>query len=91
MEKLSTGRRLGRFFAASRQRLREAARGLGVHHLPNANQSTSGGDVDEFTPDATFVKTLIDDTRVMGCLSVVSTAKSEILCGERDEGPSGHH
>ena len=35
LEKLSRGRLLGRFFAASRDRLREVARGLGVHHLAN--------------------------------------------------------
>ena len=35
MEKLSKGRLLGRFFAASRERLREVAGGLGVHHLAN--------------------------------------------------------
>jgi REP element-mobilizing transposase RayT len=35
LEKLSKGRLLGRFFAASRERLREVARGLGVHHLAN--------------------------------------------------------
>jgi hypothetical protein len=35
IEKLSKGRLLGRFFAASRARLREVARDLGVHHLAN--------------------------------------------------------
>jgi len=35
LEKLSKGRLLGRFFAASRARLREAAACLGVHHLAN--------------------------------------------------------
>jgi hypothetical protein len=35
LEKLSRGRVLGRLFAASRERLREVARGLGVHHLAN--------------------------------------------------------
>jgi hypothetical protein len=35
IEKLSKGRLLGRFFAASRERLREVARGHGVHHLAN--------------------------------------------------------
>jgi REP element-mobilizing transposase RayT len=35
LEKLSKGRLLGRFFAASRERLRELARGLGVHRLAN--------------------------------------------------------
>jgi hypothetical protein len=33
--KLRRGRLFGRFFAASRERLREVARGLGVHHLDN--------------------------------------------------------
>ncbi len=33
--KLAGGRLLGRFFAASRQRLREVAERLGVRHLPN--------------------------------------------------------
>jgi len=35
LEKLSQGRRLGRYFAAKRERLREVARDLGVHHLAN--------------------------------------------------------
>jgi hypothetical protein len=35
LEKLSKSRLLGRFFAASRERPREAARGLGVRHLAN--------------------------------------------------------
>jgi hypothetical protein len=35
LEKLSRGRLLGRFFAASRDRLREVAARLGVHHLAN--------------------------------------------------------
>jgi hypothetical protein len=35
LEKLKAGRLLGRFFAASRERLREAAAHLGVHHLAN--------------------------------------------------------
>ncbi len=35
IEKLSKGRLLGRFFAASRERLREIAARLGLHHLPN--------------------------------------------------------
>ncbi len=34
-EKLKGGRLLGRFFAASRQRLREVATRLKVHHLAN--------------------------------------------------------
>ena len=33
--KLSAGRLLGRYFAASRHRLREVAERLGVHHLAN--------------------------------------------------------
>ncbi len=35
LEKLSKGRLFGRFFAASRERLREVATRLGVHHLAN--------------------------------------------------------
>jgi REP element-mobilizing transposase RayT len=35
IEKLSKGRLLGRFFAAKRERLRETAIALGVHHLAN--------------------------------------------------------
>jgi hypothetical protein len=35
MEKLSKGQVLGRFFDASRARLREVAARLGVHHLAN--------------------------------------------------------
>jgi hypothetical protein len=35
IENLSKGRLLGRFFAASRDRLRQAANALGVHHLAN--------------------------------------------------------
>ena len=35
LEKLRGGRLLGRFFAASRERLREVAARLGVHHLAN--------------------------------------------------------
>jgi hypothetical protein len=35
LEKLKSGRLLGRFFAASRERLREVARSLGVRHLAN--------------------------------------------------------
>ena len=35
LQKLSEGRLLGRYFAARRERLREVARGLGVHHLAN--------------------------------------------------------
>ena len=35
LEKLKSGRLLGRFFAASRERLRAVAAQLGVHHLAN--------------------------------------------------------
>ncbi len=35
LEKLRGGRLLGRFFAASRERLREVATRLGVHNLAN--------------------------------------------------------
>ena len=35
LEKLRGGRLLGQFFAASRERLREVAARLGVHHLAN--------------------------------------------------------
>jgi hypothetical protein len=35
LEKLRTGRLLGRFFAATRERLRQVAARLGVHHLAN--------------------------------------------------------
>ena len=35
LEKLKAGRLLGRFFAASRERLREVATHLGIHHLAN--------------------------------------------------------
>jgi hypothetical protein len=35
LEKLKAGRLLGRFFAASRARLREAAAHMKVHHLAN--------------------------------------------------------
>jgi len=35
LEKLSKGRLFGRFFAASRQRLREVAERLGLHRVPN--------------------------------------------------------
>ncbi len=35
LHKLAAGRLLGRFFAASRARLREIAERLGVHHLAN--------------------------------------------------------
>jgi hypothetical protein len=35
LEKLSKSRVLGRFFSASRERLREVAARLGVHHLAN--------------------------------------------------------
>ncbi|MGO9920750.1 MAG: hypothetical protein ACLQIB_39415 [Isosphaeraceae bacterium] len=35
LEKLRKGRLLGRFFAASRQRLRDVAQRLVLHHVPN--------------------------------------------------------
>ncbi len=35
LEKLRKGRLLGRFFAASRQRLRDVAQRLALHHVPN--------------------------------------------------------
>ncbi len=35
LEKLSQGRLVGRYFAAKRERLRQVARGLGVHHVAN--------------------------------------------------------
>ncbi len=35
LEKLKGGRLLGRFFAATRERLREVTPSLGVHHLAN--------------------------------------------------------
>jgi hypothetical protein len=35
LEKLKSGRFLGRFLATKRERSRELARGLGVHHLAN--------------------------------------------------------
>ena len=41
LEKLSKGRLLGRFFAASRERLREVATQLGVHHLANLGGCTA--------------------------------------------------
>ena len=42
VEKLKTGRLLGRFFAASRARLREVATALGVHHLANLDGCPAG-------------------------------------------------
>jgi hypothetical protein len=42
LEKLRTGRLLGRFFTASRERLRETARRLGVHHLANLGGRKNG-------------------------------------------------
>ena len=41
LEKLSQGRLLGRYFAAKRERLREVARDLGVHHLANLGRSAA--------------------------------------------------
>ena len=38
LEKLKGGRLLGRFFAASRDRLREVAARLNVHHLANLSR-----------------------------------------------------
>ena len=38
LEKLRGGRPLGRFFAASRERLREVATKLGLHHLANLGE-----------------------------------------------------
>jgi hypothetical protein len=35
LQKLSKGRELGRFFAASRQRLQEVAERLGLRRVPN--------------------------------------------------------
>jgi hypothetical protein len=42
IEKLSKGRLLGRFFAASRERLRAVARERGVHHLANLGGCLAG-------------------------------------------------
>ena len=42
LEKLKTGRLLGRFFAATRARLREVATALGVHHLANLDGCPAG-------------------------------------------------
>jgi len=41
LEKLAKGRLLGRFFAASRARLREVAERLGVRHLANLGGCTA--------------------------------------------------
>jgi hypothetical protein len=41
IEKLGTGRLLGRFFAASRERLRDVAAHLGVRHLANLGGCTA--------------------------------------------------
>jgi REP element-mobilizing transposase RayT len=43
LEKLAGGRLLGRFFASSRQRLRETAQRLGVHHLANLSGCLAAG------------------------------------------------
>ena len=40
LEKLKAGRLLGRFFAATRARLREVATALGVHHLANLEDAS---------------------------------------------------
>jgi REP element-mobilizing transposase RayT len=42
LEKLSNGRLLGRFLASKRERLREVARDLGLHHLANLGGSPAG-------------------------------------------------
>jgi len=42
LEKLKAGRLLGRFFAGTRARLREAAVALGVHHLANLDGCAAG-------------------------------------------------
>ena len=42
LEKLKAGRLLGRFFAGTRARLREAAVALGVHHLANLDSCPAG-------------------------------------------------
>jgi REP element-mobilizing transposase RayT len=42
LEKLKAGRLLGRFFAGTRARLREAALALGVHHLANLDGCAAG-------------------------------------------------
>ncbi len=62
IEKLSNERLLGCFFAARRERLREAARGLGVHHLANlggcpARQSAADHSGLIFFPPAEMLKT----------------------------------
>jgi len=43
LEQLAGGRLLGRFFASSRQRLRETAQRLGVHHLANLSGCQAAG------------------------------------------------
>ena len=50
LQKLAAGRLLGRFFAASRARLREVAERLGVHHLANLGGSRR----DDADPKAGF-------------------------------------
>ena len=42
LEKLRKGRLLGRFFAASRQRLREVAEHLGLRRVPNLGGCPAG-------------------------------------------------
>ena len=50
LQKLAAGRLLGRFFAASRARLRAVAERLGVHHLANLGGSRR----DDAAPKAEF-------------------------------------
>ncbi len=45
LEKLKAGSLLGRFFAASRERLREAAAHLRVHHLANWADAQRDNDI----------------------------------------------
>jgi len=42
MKKLAGGRQLGRLFASSRDRLRQAAQQLRVHHLANLDGCAAG-------------------------------------------------
>ena len=53
LRKLAAGRLLGRFFAASRARLREVAERLGVHHL--ANLGGCGAPTPTRRPDSKLV------------------------------------
>ncbi len=54
LEKLRGGRLLGRFFAASRERLREVAARLGVHHLANRAGCPARSATDERDPFSTL-------------------------------------